>query len=89
MDIFDINEVRVTSKGIIEIGSVTIFSNNKEYMFDVEEHYIKGNHEFKVFMTVEEDNESLNLNINNETGQILDEQFINFVHQEYQRLTEM
>jgi hypothetical protein len=89
MNILDINEVHATSKGIIEIGSVTIFSNNKEYMFEIEEHNINGNHEFKVFMLIEEDNESLNLNINNGTGEILDEQFVNFIHDEYQRLTKM
>jgi len=89
MDIFNINEVHATSKGIIEIGSVTIFSNNNEYMFEIEEHNINGNHEFKVFLLIEEDNESLNLNINDETGQILDEQFVNFIHDEYQRLTQM
>ena len=89
MDIFDINEVHAHSKGIIEMGSVTIFSNNKEYMFEIEEHCINGNHEFKVFMLIEEDNESLNLNIDNGTGEILDEQFVNFIHDEYQRLTQM
>lgn len=89
MDIFNINEVRAYSKGIIEIGSVTILSNNKEYMFEIEEHCINGNHEFKVFMLIEEDNESLNLNIDNGTGEILDEQFVNFIHDEYQRLTQM
>jgi hypothetical protein len=89
MDIFNINEVHATSKGIIEIGSVTIFSNNNEYMFEIEEHNINGNHEFKVFLLIEEDNESLNLNINDETGQILDEQFVNFIYDEYQRLTQM
>ena len=58
-------------------------------MFEIEEHNINGNHEFKVFMLIEEDNESLNLNINNGTGEILDEQFVNFIHDEYQRLTKM
>jgi len=89
MYIVDINEVQATSRGIIEIGSVTIFSNNKEYMFDTEEHCINGNHEFKVFITIEEDNESLNLNIDDKTGQIMDEQFVNFIYDEYQRLTKM
>jgi hypothetical protein len=89
MDIFNINEVQATSKGIIEIGSVTIFSNNNEYMFEIEEHNINGNHEFKVFLSIEEDNESLNLNIDNGTGEILDEQFVNFIQDEYQRLTQM
>jgi hypothetical protein len=89
MDIFNINEVHAHTKGIIEIGSVTIFSNNKEYMFEIEERCINGNHEFKVFMLIEEDNESLNLNINNGTGEIMDEQFVNFIHDEYQRLTQM
>jgi hypothetical protein len=89
MDIFNINEVHATSKGIIEIGSVTILSNNNEYMFEIEEHNINGNHEFKVFLSIEEDNESLNLNIDNGTGQILDEQFVNFIQDEYQRLTQM
>ena len=88
-DIFEINEVHAYSKGIIEIGSVTIFSNNKEYMFDIEEHMINGNHEFKVFLLIEEDNQSLNLNIDDKTGQILDEEFVNFIHNEYQRLTQM
>jgi hypothetical protein len=40
-------------------------------------------------MLIEEDNESLNLNINNGTGEIMDEQFVNFIHDEYQRLTQM
>ena len=88
-DIIDINQIHAYSKGIIEIGSVTIFSNNKEYMFDIEEHNINGNHEFKVFLLIEEDNQSLNLNINDKTGQILDEEFVNFIHGEYQRLTQM
>jgi hypothetical protein len=58
-------------------------------MFDIEEHIINGNHEFKVFLLIEEDNQSLNLNIDDKTGQILDEEFVNFIHDEYQRLTQM
>ena len=89
MDIFDVTEVHATSKGIIDVGSVTIYMDNQEFMFDTEEEIINGNHDFKVFLSLMTDNEILKLNVNDETGQVLDEQFVNFIYERYQELTKI
>jgi len=89
MDIFDVTEVHATSKGIIDVGSVTIYMDNQEFIFDTEEEIINGNHDFKVFLSLMTDNEILKLNVNDETGQVLDEQFVNFIYERYQELTKI
>jgi len=89
MDIFDVTEVHANSKGIIDVGSVTIYMDNQEFMFDTEEEIINGNHDFKVFLSLMTDNEILKLNVNDETGQVLDEQFVNFIYERYQELTKI
>jgi len=84
MDIFNITEVRATSMGIIDVGSVVIYMDNQEFMFDTEEEIINGTHNFKVFLSFGTDNEILKLNVNSETGQVIDEQFVNFIYDHYQ-----
>jgi len=40
MDIFKITEVHATSMGIIDIGSVTIYVDNQEFTFNIEEEIV-------------------------------------------------
>jgi hypothetical protein len=89
MHIFNITEVHATSRGIIDVGSVTIYMDNQEFMFDTKEEIINGNHNFKVFLSFGTDNEILKLNVNNETHQVMDEQFVNFIYEHYQEQTQM
>jgi hypothetical protein len=89
MDIFKITEVRATSMGIIDIGSVTIYVDNQEFTFNIEEEIINGNHNFNVFLSFTPDNQILKLNVNSETGQVLDEQFVNFIYDQYQEQTKL
>jgi hypothetical protein len=79
--------IRANSRGIIEIGSVTIISNNVECTIDIEEHIINGNYEFKAFVLWPEDRKHLNINIDDKSGKILDEDFLNLIHSEYQSLS--
>jgi hypothetical protein len=58
-------------------------------MFDTEKEIINGNHNFKVFLSFGTDNEILKLNVNNETYQVMDEQFVNFIYEHYQEQTQM
>jgi hypothetical protein len=80
---------RANSRGIIEVGSITIVSNNVECTIDIEEHIINNNYEFKAFVLWTEDREALNINIDKQSGKILDEDFVNYLHSEYQALTKM
>mgnify|MGYP006883107620 FL=1 len=82
----DLNEIGYTSvhsKGIIEYGSVTIFYKEGEYMFDIEEGVINSNHRVNVFLVIKSDNETLNLNIDEETNEVLDVEFVNFIYDVY------
>jgi len=86
-NIFDVDEVVAHSRGIIEVGTVIVYSNDDEYVFEVEEHIINGNHHFRVFYF--DDNETMKFMINEKTGEVLDDNLIHFIHGEYQRLTAM
>lgn len=80
--------LRADSRGIIEIGSITIVSNDVECTIDIEEVYINHNYEFKAFVLWPEDRKALNINIDNESGRILDEDFLYYLQLEYQGLTQ-
>ncbi len=80
--------LRADSRGVIEIGSITIVSNDVECTIDIEEVFINNNYEFKAFVLWPEDRKALNINIDNESGRILDENFLSYLHSEYQGLTQ-
>ncbi len=84
VDLNEIGDTSVHSKGIIEYGSVTIFYKEGEYMFDIEEGVINSNHQVNVFLVIKSDNETLNLNIDEETNEVLDVEFVNFIYDVYQ-----
>ena len=84
VDLNEIGSTSVHSKGIIEYGSVTIFYKEGEYMFDIEEGVINSNHQVNVFLVIKSDNETLNLNIDEETNEVLDVEFVNFIYDVYQ-----
>jgi hypothetical protein len=88
-NIMDLEKIEVSSAnsvGIIEFGSVNIVYDGEEYMFEIEEHNINGNHEVKVFMVNEEDNEVLNLNIS-DSGEVMDDDFVDIIYHEYQEMS--
>ena len=85
MNLEEITEVQAHSSGIIEVGTVKIFIGDHEWDFDIEEHSIKGNHEFKVFLARWQDSFELGLELDN--GRVIDQRFIDFIHSEYQRLS--
>jgi hypothetical protein len=75
------------SRGIIEVGSITLVSNGIECNIDIEEVYINHNYEFKAFVLWPEDRKALNINIDGESGKILDEDFLSYLQSEYQALS--
>lgn len=85
MNLDRITEVHAHSSGIIEVGTVKIFIGDQEWDFDIEEHAIKGNHEFKVFLARWQEGVELDLELDD--GQVLDQEFIDFIYIEYQRLS--
>lgn len=88
MDLDKITQITATSKGIIEIGSATIYLEGKEYQFDIEEHLINGNHEFKVFLAFGTDTKDLvGFKVDGKTAKVLDQPLVDLIHQEYQRLS--
>jgi hypothetical protein len=89
MDLETIKEVIATSSGIIEIGSVTLYLADRELQFDIEEHAIKGNHEFRVYQAFGTDLTDLEIEIDPDTHRILDEELIDFIHQHYAELSRL
>lgn len=87
MNLEEIKEVIASSSGIIEVGSCTIFLEERELQFDIEEHCIKGNHEFRVYVAFGTDLTGLEVEVDPETHRILDERLINFIHQQYGELS--
>ena len=87
MNLEEITEVQAHSSGIIEVGTVKIFIGDKEWDFDIEEHAIKGNHEFKVFLARWQDSSELDLELDDD--RVIDQRFIDFIHSEYQRLSQV
>lgn len=85
MNLDQITEVHAHSSGIIEVGTVKIFIGDHEWDFDIEEHAIKGNHEFKVFLARWQDSSEIDLELDD--GRVIDQKFIDFIYCEYQRLS--
>ncbi len=81
----EITEVRAYSSGIVEMGSVTCFINNREWQFDIEEWAVHGNLEFKVYLARWQDPKELDLAL--EEGRVVDELFCRFIQDEYYRIT--
>jgi hypothetical protein len=79
-------EVQAHSSGIIEVGTVKIFIGDQEWDFDIEEHAIKGNYQFKVFLARWQDSSKLDLELDD--ARVIDQRFIDFIHSEYQRLSQ-
>ena len=81
----EIHEIRAYSSGIVEMGSVTIFIDNQEWQFDIEEWSIQGNWEFKVYLARWQDFTHLDLPL--DQGRVVDESFCEFIREEYCRIT--
>lgn len=87
MDLDKILEIHAHSSGIIEVGSCTIYIEDRELQFDIEEMSIKGNHEFRVYQAFGTDLEGLEITVDPETHRVLDEPLVNFIHQQYGELS--
>ena len=87
MNLEAIKEVIASSSGIIAVGSCTIFLEEMELQFDIEEHSIKGNYEFRVYAAFGTDLTGLEVEVDPATHRILDERLINFIHQQYVELS--
>lgn len=85
MNLAEITEVHAHSSGIIEVGTVKVFIGDQEWDFDIMEHAVNGNHEFKVFLARWQDSSKLDLGLDD--SQVIDQEFIDFIHSEYQRLS--
>lgn len=87
MNLEDINVLNATSDGIMEEGTIIINFKGKEFILHIEEfNDNKGFHYFRVFLDDEEDNKVLNLEIDHE-WQIMDDEFVDFIHEMYQHFT--
>lgn len=87
MDLEIIKEVTAHSSGIIEIGSMTLYLEDNELQFDIEEHCIKGNHEFRVYLAFDTDVSGLDIDVDPKTYRVLDERLVNLMHQQYAELS--
>jgi len=85
MQLEEIHEVLASSKGSIELGSLTLFARGKEYYVDIEESTIQGWHRFRVFLT--NPDRDLNPEQDPKTGEIIDPQFIRFIEDHYRALS--
>ena len=87
MELDKIKEVTAHSSGIIEVGHCTLFLEDRELQFDIEEHSIKGNHEFRIYLAFGTDISGLEIEVEPDTNRILDQRLINFIHQQYGELS--
>lgn len=85
MQLEEISEILASSKGIIELGSLTLFAREKEYYVDIEESNIQGWHRFRVFLN--NPDPDLNPEQDPETGEIVDPEFIRFIEDRYRELS--
>jgi hypothetical protein len=81
----EIKEIRAYTSGIVEMGSVTIIINNREWQFDIEEWAVHGNLEFRVYLARWQDSKDLALEL--EEGRVVDNHFCRFIQDEYYRIT--
>ena len=89
MDLEIIKEVHAYSNGIIEVGSITLYLEDNELQFDIEEHCISGGYEFRVYLAFGTDVSGLDIEVDPKTHRVLDERLVNFIHQQYGELTQM
>jgi hypothetical protein len=87
MNIENITQITATNSGIIEIGSLTIYIDGHELQFDIEEHNIKGNYEFKAFLAFGTDVSSFDIEINHLINQVIDQKFLSFLKEQYSQLS--
>lgn len=87
MELEKIKEVVAHSSGIIEVGHCTLYLEDREIEFDIEEHAIKGNHEFRVYQAFGTDLTGLGIDVDPDAHRILDERLIGFIHQRYGELS--
>jgi hypothetical protein len=89
MDLEIIKEITAVSSGIIEVGSMTLYLEDTELQFDIEEHCIKGNHEFRVYLAFGTDVSGLDIEVDPKTHRVLDERLVNLMHEQYGELTRL
>lgn len=87
MDLEKITEVTAVSSGVVEHGSVTIYTDDNELQFDVEEYHINGNHGFRVYQSFGTNLGGLDIEVDEKSKRILDEGLVNFIREQYQKLT--
>ena len=87
MDIDNITDIRAQSSGIIEVGWVTLYVDGKELQFDIEEHSIRGGYDFKVYVAFGTDISMFDIKVDEETHMVLDEEFIDFIRDQYTQLS--
>jgi hypothetical protein len=81
MKLEEVSDVIAQSRGVVELGAVSFDLGGKTYHVGIEESNIHGNHRFDVFL--ENPDEDLNPEICQETGVVLDPEFIRFIEDEY------
>ena len=89
MNLEKILETHAHSSGIIEVGSCTLYLEDRELQFDIEELSIKGNHEFRVYLAFGTDIAGLEIEVDPDTHRVLDERLVNFIHQQYGELSRL
>lgn len=89
MDLEKITEVTAVSSGVVEHGSVTIYTDDNELQFDIEELCINGNHEFRVYQAFGTNLKGLDIEVDEKSKRILDEGLVNFIYEQYQKLSSL
>lgn len=59
----------------------------EELQFDIEEHSIRGGHDFKVHVAFGTDLSKFDIKVDEETHRVLDEEFIEFIRDQYSELS--
>lgn len=82
-----IKETTAVSLGIVEHGSVTIYTEDSELQFDIEEYNLNGNHGFRVYTAFGTDLSCLGIQVDPKSKRVLDETLVDFILDQYQGLS--
>ncbi len=74
-------DVIAQARGVVELGGVSFSIGDNSYNVDIEESNVHGHHEFKVFLRNPDEN--LNPETCEDTGEVLDTKFVQFIQDEY------
>lgn len=84
-----IKDVTAVSLGIVEHGSVTIYAEDSELQFDIEEYNVNGNHGFRVYTAFGTELSSLGIQVDPKSKRVLDETLVDFIWDHYRCLSSM